>query len=230
MGGPLTTGLCTGPDLGFDGTGSLRVTSTRQMPLPPAIAPGSGWTNGLRMDASNGLWAAQCAPTPVSAQATSTTTVPVPGGTLRSFSVPAFDLPNPSGLQPAAFLGDVQFDALVYTNSSGWAELWGSLAYTPYPGAAGYASPFGPVDSVSPGHPITQAQAAAGTLSFTWRPQAKLGLGLWYEAGASPTVAVDFGVKNVTDNTPSTPLPLQVVSWTVTLTGTVWLIDTGAVT
>jgi hypothetical protein len=228
--GPKSNALCTGPDLGFDGTGALRVTSTRQMPLPTSLAPGSGWSNGLRLDAGNGLWAAQCAPAPVTLSVSSTTTVPVSQGVLQSFTIAPFTLSDPSVAQPAAFFGDLQCDALVYTNSSAWAEMWVGMSYTPCPGGPTSTLNNQAVDSISPNIPITPALAAAGAASFVWRPQAKLGLGLWFDPGQSPGVTVQFGIKNVTDNFPSTPLPLQVVSWSVALNGTVWLIDTGPVT
>jgi len=224
MGGGAS--LCTGPDLGFDSTGSLRVTAARWMPLPAALAGPGPWINGLRMDAANGAWAAQCDPRPVSVALASIESAAVPAGTLAVLLDAALAFPALSAAQNTAFLGDVEFDALVYTRGSANAELWGRLQYAPYPGGPAVSTPYEALDGTSPGITVTPAQAAAGAASFAWRAQAKVGLGLWTgPLPAQASVTVTLGVKNVLDAAPSTPLPLQVASWAATLTGVAWLID-----
>lgn len=226
--------LCTGPDLGVDSTGALRVTAARLMPEPAAITAYPSWTNGLRQDGTNGAWAAQCAPTPVNLVATSTTTVQVAAGAsvpANQFVIPDFIVNNPSAVQNLAFLGDVQFDATIYTNGSIWGQMYAYCTYIPYPGTTAVSSSILPQETTAPATPITPAQAAAGSQSFLWHPQAKVGLGLW--CGPKPgkiDIGISFSVTNQADNAPSTPFPLVVASWQVTLTGVMWLIDPTPVT
>jgi len=223
--------LPTGPDLGYDGTGALRVVAARQIPLPAAIAASSAWTNGLRADSSLGAWTAQCSPVPVSLKQVSRGSLNIPGGTLTEFTMSGFALPQPSATQNAVFVGDLEFDALIYTNGSAWAEIWAALSYVQRPGGSAFTTPWNAMDFTAPNAAITPAQANAGTPSFVWRPQVKFGVASWYNpAPATPSIGCRFGAKNVADNAPATPLPLVVASWSATLTGFAYLIDPAPVT
>jgi len=213
----MTQDVCVGGEFTTDGSGRLKLAGlpTLAWPFASSAMPSA---NGLRVDPAGGPWVPQTGFTPVTQVQHKTDTTPLaptadPAKTYEVNLNPWY-LTNPSAYQQMAFTGWVEFGVALQTNGSTWVEQWGSVAYTPAPGAAAYTGPWQALASDSP------------MVGITWHSSRCLNVQMVVDVADQTSLTVRAGARSVQGDAVNVA---TMRDWWVALYGVAFLLDPGPV-